>query len=141
MKKSVPVLLIVLFAAAAALFCGLWLRERSDRDDVRRLAQSGASEAYESFLDYASSGDDGDYWRGVAAFRSFEQAYQMLAEGTNREANYIFCNEVYAALLLSPDKSREHIPELCQVMELLSKDVEDVTGYGRMAELRNTLAG
>ena len=139
MKKTVPVLIIICLAVTSSIFCGLWLRERNDRDDVLRLARSGASETYESFLDFRSSGDDSDYWRGVAAFRSFEQAYQTLVDGTNRETNYTFCNEVYASLLLSPEKSREHIPEICQVMELLSKDVEDVNGYARMADLRNTL--
>ncbi len=139
MKKTVSVLLIICLAVTSALFCGLWLRERDGRDDMRRLAQSGATEAYESFSDFAASGEESDYWRGTAAFRSFEQAYQMLVEGTNREDNVIFCNEVYAALLLSPEKSRAHMAEICQVMELLAKDVEDMAGYARMAELRNAL--
>ena len=40
-----------------------------------------------------TNGEVSSYWYGVAAFRSFEQAYHLLTEGTNKSSNYVFCND------------------------------------------------
>lgn len=139
MKNRLFMVLTACFAVIAVLFGALWVSERNSKDDARLLAQASAADACERFRKFEATGEAGEYWFGVAGFRSFEQAYKMLVDGTNKKTNYTFCNEVYASLVLSPEKSREHISEICEVMELLSKDVEDINGYARMADLRNAL--
>lgn len=139
MKKKLLIILIAVLALTAVVFCVLWRQEATDNSQALSLAQSGAREALERFSDYQESGAESDYWDGVAAFRSFQQAYYLLVEGTNKIPNYTFCNEVYGCLLLSPEKSREHISEIISVMAILAADVRDENGYLAMAELRNVL--
>lgn len=88
---------------------------------------------------YQESGDDGDYWQGVAAFYAFQEAYGLLTEDTNKSANRIFCNEVYGSLVLSPELSQAHISDILHVMKILSENVMGENGYVRMSELRNML--
>lgn len=103
------------------------------------FAQAEANKTYTSFSAYQESGDDGDYWQGVAAFYAFQEAYGLLTEDTNKSTNRIFCNEVYGSLVLSPELSQAHISDIVYVMKILSENVMDENGYVRMLELRNTL--
>ena len=137
-KRIYRVLIIVLLLAAVAFFA-LWQRALHDTSDVEAIAQAGAAEAYRQFVSYQEKGSDGDYWAGVAAFSSFQRAYGHLALDTNKPANYAFCNEVYGSLLYSPERSKEHISEIVDVMKILSENVLDERGYSRMSELRNAL--
>ena len=61
------------------------------------------------------------------------------SEDTNKSTNYIFCNEVYGSLVLSPELSQTHIADIVYVMKILSENVMDENGYVRMSELRNML--
>lgn len=139
MKKKLVAVLIVCLAISSLLFAVLWQRAANSKDDIRQLAQASAADAYSQFVEYQANGEASSYWYGVAAFRSFEQAYHLLTEGTNKSSNYAFCNEVYGCLVLSPEKSQKHIAEIVEVMEILAVDVEDENGYLRMADLRNNI--
>ena len=139
MKKHLTALLIIGLAISALTFGILWQRAENSRSDARLLAQAGAADACAQFASYRDTGLESSYWYGVAAFRSFEQAYHLLTEGTNKAVNYIFCNEVYGNLVLSPVVCQARIAELIDVMEILSRDIEDENGYIRMSELRNLL--
>ena len=139
MKKKLAAVLIVCLAISSLLFAVLWQRAENSKNEIRQLAQASASDACSQFVEYQTNGEASSYWYGVAAFRSFEQAYYLLTEGTNKSSNYVFCNEVYGCLVLSPEKSRKHIAEIIEVMEILSVDVENEDGYLRMADLRNSI--
>lgn len=139
MKKKLAAVLIVCLAISSLLFAVLWQRAENSKNEIRQLAQASALDAYSQFVEYQTNGEASSYWYGVAAFRSFEQAYYLLTEGTNKSSNYVFCNEVYGCLVLSPEKSQKHIAEMIEVMEILSVDVENEDGYLRMADLRNNI--
>ena len=139
MTKKLASILIICLAIFSLLFAVLWQRAENNKDDIRQLAQASASDAYSQFVEYQTNGEVGSYWYGVAAFRSFEQAYYLLIDGTNKASNYVFCNEVYGHLVLSPEKSQKHIVEIIEVMEILSMNVENEDGYLRMADLRNNM--
>lgn len=139
MKKKFVAILIICLTIFSLLFAVLWQRAENNKDDIRQLAQASASDAYSQFVEYQTNGEVSSYWYGVAAFRSFEQAYYLLIDGTNKSSNYVFCNEVYGCLVLSPEKSQKHIVEIIEVMEMLSMNVENEDGYLRMADLRNNI--
>ena len=139
MKKKLVAILIICLTIFSLLFAVLWQRAENSKDDIRQLAQASASDAYSQFVAYQTDGEASSYWYGVAAFRSFEQAYDLLTDGTNKSSNYVFCNEVYGHLVLSPEKSQKHLAEIIDVMEILSMDVENEDGYLRMADLRNNI--
>ena len=100
MGKRISVILIVVLAAAAVTFGVLWQSALRDHSDIKALVQAGANEACSRFSDFQKRGDDGDYWGGVAAFHTFQQAHILLTEGTSQAADRVFCSEVYGALLL-----------------------------------------
>ena len=118
----------------------VWKRVGGGREDIRQMAQMSAANAYEEFVEYQRNGYRSSYWYGVAEFRAFQTAYHMLTEGTNKAANYTFCNEVYGSLVLAPERSQENIDDIVAVMEILSANVEDDTGYARMGDLRHRLS-
>ena len=113
--------------------------KKNDKNDIRALAQASAADACAQFTEYQTDGCESSYWYGVAAFRSFQQAYYSLTEGTDKAVNYTFCNEVYGYLVLRPEISQSHISELIETMSILSLDIEDENGYSKMSELRNSL--
>ena len=139
MKKSIAFILIAALSLLAIIFCVLWQHTVHNQTDFTTFAQAEANKAYTSFSTYQESGDDGDYWQGVAAFYAFQEAYGLLTEDTNKSTNRIFCNEVYSSLVLSPELSQTHIADIVYVMKILSENVMDENGYVRMSELRNTL--
>ena len=76
--KRLPLILLSLTTLTAVVFCLLWQGARRDHSDLVTLARSGAAETCTRFSDYQAHGDDGDYWGGVAAFRTFQQACALL---------------------------------------------------------------
>ncbi len=139
MKKWVQSILIVCLAVSTLLLGILLRAEKNNKEDLLLLAQSGAKEAYHQFTDYQQSGEESDYWYAVAAFRSFEQAYCLMTENTNKSTNYTICNEVYGALVLHPENCREHMTDIIAIMRILAQNVENENGYVQMLALRNTL--
>ncbi len=139
MKKQIAIILIICLTVLALVFGILWQQKKRSHDDALLLAQSGAKEAHTRFVEYQELGHESDYWAGVSAFYSFERAYYLLVEGTNKSVNFTFCNEVYGALLLSPETSQSHMAEVIEVMALLAENVQDENGYLQMSNLRNLL--
>ena len=139
MKRNVTLILLVIFVLSTFVFGMLWNKERNDKTEIILLAQASANDAHTNFLEYQKTGDDSYYWHGVSAFRSFQQAYYLLVENTNKAPNYTFCNQVYGSLVLFPERSQSHIAEIVGVMELLAQNVEKENGYLLMANLRNTI--
>lgn len=139
MKRYFSWILVIVLALAALAMGMLWQRALRDDSDMAALAQAAAGEAYTRFSDYQARGDDGDYWGGVAAFHTFQEAYACLEAGASQAANRTFCSEVYGALLLSPEQGKAHMAEVLDAVALLAADVRDENGYLRLADLRNTL--
>ena len=111
MKRYFSWILVIVLALAALAMGMLWQRALRDDSDMAALAQAAAGEAYTRFSDYQARGDDGDYWGGVAAFHTFQEAYACLEAGASQAANRTFCSEVYGALLLSPEQGKAHMAE------------------------------
>lgn len=140
MKKRWYIPLLAACIVCGVIFGVLQGRELGRKEAIRQMAQTSAASACEEFAEYQRKGHDSNYWYGVAEFRAFQMAYHMLTEGTNKAANYTFCNEVYGSLVLEPEKSRKHMEEIVAGMEILSANVEDDAGYARMGDLRHRLS-
>lgn len=137
LMKRRPFVLLPLTTLAAVVFCLLWQGARRDHSDLVTLARSGAAETCTRFSDDQSHGDDGDYWGGVAAFRTFQQACALLpGQGGDDRA---VCSAIYGQLLLHPDGAKAHLPERIAVMEPLAQDPTDASARLRLYELRDLL--
>ena len=133
--KRLPLIVLSLTTLAAVAFCLLRQGARRDHSDLVTLARSGSAETCTRFSDDQSHGDDGDYWGGVAAFRTFRQACALLPE----QGSDAVCSAVYGQLLLYPDRAKAHLPELIAVMEPLAQDPTDASARLRLYELRDLL--
>lgn len=102
--KRLPLILLSLTTLAAMVLCLLWQGARRDHSDLVTLVRSGAAETCTRFSDYQSHGDDGDYWGGVAAFRTFRQACALLPE----QGSDAVCSTVYGQLL-HPEGAKAHL--------------------------------
>ena len=49
------------------------------------------------------------------------------------------CSAVYGSLLLSPDRAKEHLPELIAALEPLARDPVDATARLHLYDLRSLL--
>lgn len=137
MKRRLPLILLVLTTLAAILFCALWQGALRDHSDLVTLARSGAAEVCTRFSDFRSNGDDGDYWGGVAAFRTFQQVCALLPEGGSDDR--AVCSTIYGELLLHPDRAKTYLPEIIAIMEPLAQDPTDPAARLRLYELRSLL--
>ena len=135
LMKRLPLVLLPLTTLATMVFCLLWQGARRDHSDLVTLARSGAAETCTRFSDDQSNGGDGDYWGGVAAFRTFQQACALLPE----QGSDAVCSAVYGQLLLNPDRAKAHLPERIAVMEPLAQDPTDASARLRLYELRDLL--
>ena len=137
MQKRIPIVLAAAAVLAAVVFGALWQSAARDNGDLVAVAQAGAIEArFSGFLEY---GEESDYWGGVAALHTFRAACTLLLEDADRAADRTFCDEVYGALLVTPERAQEQIDALIDAMEPLTTDVRDRTGWQRMAALRDAL--
>ena len=124
---------------AAVVFGALWQSAARDNGDLVAVAQAGAIEAHARFSGFLEYGEESDYWGGVAALHTFRAACTLLLEDPDRAADRTFCDEVYGALLVTPERAQEQIDALIDAMEPLTTDVRDRTGWQRMAALRDAL--
>ena len=49
------------------------------------------------------------------------------------------CSAVYGGLLITPERAREHLPEILDAMRLLAADVTDENAFVHLAELSSAL--
>lgn len=63
----------------------------------------------------------------------------LLVQGTNKETNYIVCNDIYGSMISNPDKCKDNIDEIVSALKHLGEDVESITAHDRLLELCNTL--
>ena len=75
----------------------------------------------------------------MAALHTFRAACTLLLEDSDQAADRTFCDEVYGALLVTPERAKKHIDALIDTLEPLTKDVRDPTGWQRMMALRDAL--
>mgnify|MGYP004641948105 FL=1 len=75
----------------------------------------------------------------MAAFHAFQQAHTSLTDGTDKAANRPLCRAVYGGLLITPERAREHLPEILDAMRLLAADVTDENAFVHLAELSSAL--
>ena len=140
MAKRIPIALTVAAVLVAVVFGALWQSAARDDGDLVAVARSGAIEAHTRFSDFREYGEGSDYWGGVAALHTFRAACTLLLEDSDRAADRTFCDEIYGALLVTPERAQEHIDALIDTLEPLTKDVRDRAGWQRMAALRDALA-
>lgn len=119
----------------SVVFCGLWLYEKNDRAEMEQLCQAAAASSRDAFQEYRDHGNEDAYWRAVADFRTFEQAYFALEPDGAASAEYIFCNTVYGALVGSSEDAKKNLDELIVVMTTVAADIYDPNGYIQMADL------
>lgn len=91
------------------------------------------------FSGFQEKGYNSDYWGGVAAFHAFQQAYTSLTDEADKAANRPLCSAVYGGLLITPERAREHLPEILDAMRLLAADVTDENAFVHLAELSSAL--
>ena len=139
-RKRAEAVLILCLAVSTFVFAFLWLAEKNSRDDVKELAQAAAFDAYTQFSAYLSHGDASKYWDGAASFHTFQRAYHLMTQGTNKETDSLICRKVSGYLIAEPEKSQAHMADLVRMMKLLSEDAEDLNGHAQMLELRNALS-
>lgn len=139
MKKHIMTILIVILSFTTILFAVLWQVAAHDRSDIRLMAKAGAGEAAECFAEFQKSGDDADFIRGVSALRTFSTAYTLMTEGTVRYPDHMMIERLIGALISSPASAKEHISDLTEIMELLSKNPVDITALTRLSELQTAL--
>ena len=139
MQKRIPIVLAAAAVLAAVVFGALWQSAARDDGDLVAVAQSGAIEAHARFSDFLEYGEESDYWGGVAALHTFRAACTLLLEDPDRAADRTFCDEVYGALLVTPERAQDQIDALIDAMEPLTTDVRDRTGWQRMSALRDAL--
>ena len=139
MKKHIMTILIVILSFTTILFAVLWQVAAHDRSDIRLMAKDGAGETAECFAEFQKSGDEIDFVCGVSALRTFSTAYTLMTEGTVRYPDHNMIEGLIGALLSSPTAAKEHISELTEIMELLSKNPVDITALTRLSELQTAL--
>ncbi len=139
MKKHIMTILIVILSFTTILFAVLWQVAAHDRSDIRLMAKAGAGEAAECFAEFQKSVDEADFIRGVSALRTFSTAYTLMTEGTVRYPDHVMIERLIGALISSPASAKEHIRDLTEIMELLSKNPVDITALTRLSELQTAL--
>lgn len=140
MKKRLAILVILCLCISTTVFYFKWQEAKNDHSELLELAQWSAEESYDYFLSFQKSVDERNYWDAVANFRAYLQAYMQYCSKTDGEwSDYAYATDVYFSLINFPELCREHIPELIEITELLSKNACDPNAHLRMHNLRNDI--
>lgn len=127
--------LIVLLAVLCIV---LWQQKDAEHTKMGTLCQSSAGMALEDFSNYKASGKDSDYISGIAEFRSFMTAYLFLNDNV-ANAEYTWCNIVYGAMILNPEKVQNNMQGLIDALEYLSEDYDSPNGFNLISVCSNEL--
>lgn len=144
MEKENPIKLPVSITAIVAaillaIYCVvLWGKVDAEREKLTDLGSSEITSAAQHFDDYSKSGEDSDYYYGVADFRSFMQSYLASLDGSS-DGDYLEMNKLYGSMVLSPERVQQHTAELLEIFSYLTEDYTDQNGYLRMMELNNAI--
>lgn len=57
----------------------------------------------------------------------------------DRSALRPLCSAVYGGLLITPERAREHLPEILDTIRLLAADVTDENAFVHLSELSSAL--
>ena len=137
MKKShwvVGTLIILLVVLCFAL----WQQKNAEIAKMESLCEGSAGRALEYFKEYKSQGNDADYIKGVAEFRSFMTAYLYLNNNT-ANAEYTWCNAIYGYMVLHPEEVQGDVQGLIEALEYLSTDYDDMNGFHLINTYSNEL--
>ena len=122
-----------------AISFSLWRYEKNSQEDLLLLCKNGASSSLEMFQEYRILDEGSYYINAVADFNVFVKASFLLNDDTIQHRNSTFSNEVYGALVFSPEQAKKHIDEIIEIRTILSADINDPNGYVKLSNLRNTI--
>lgn len=125
--------------ALSVLFFVLWVAQAQDKSDLALLINSASEAVYDEFSVYSSTCDDGDYWRMVAEFKVFEQAYVLYYEKAGHPQSGAQCSEIYEVLSTDPDRAKPHLEEFSASIYACGHSVGMERAYMWMAELHDIL--
>ncbi len=135
-KKLLKVLLIVAILGNI-LFCCLWQQEKHDQSELEQLCAANASACLDHLADFAHNGKDTSYNQAVTDFRGFMQVYYQLAQA--KYPNYIWCSQLYSAMLFEPEQVQAYTEDLRTILRLLRDNIYDENAYTKLSELNNLL--
>ena len=140
MGRKMLCILLVIALCLSALFCGLWIREKEDLTDARWLCTTAACAAAEEFLQHCQAGEPSDYWTAVGEYRAFMRAYHVLVDaGVGDSTYYVYCNQLYGAMCISPEKTMAFSEKLYECMSWLSKDPCDEDAFYQIQWVNNQI--
>ncbi len=137
MKKRLIYGLTAVLLCLCLIFCGLWMQERNNQEDLEQLCRLSAMRAMERFTDYRDTGSAYDYAYGVSELTSFYNAYCLLSENTH--TNRISLNQLLGKLMYFPKLETHEIEYLMDAMGMLSRNPEDENAYWKLTYVYNVL--
>lgn len=127
---------IIILAAAAVVFCVLWLNARADHTDLQEICESELEQAYQGFSRYAQDGEETRYWYAVADYTAFLEAVRRLPDYDR--SDFIDLNRLQAILVERSDEVQSRIGELCEALSVLNDDYRSSRWESRVLHFINT---
>ena len=127
---------VLLVAVLASVFVTSSVQNAIAKNELTDTLKQHADDAKTDFSEYVQTGKESYYISAVSSFYAFQQTY-LSRKGS--DSNYLFMNEVYGYLVLTPDEAKTHASELAEVMRILSEDPFHANGYHKLSSLRNAL--
>ena len=122
----------ILIVFLAVLCIVLWQQKNAEIKKMESLCEYSASEALKYFSKYEAEGNYSDYVQGVAAYRSFLNAYLYLEDSTPNDdshtTGYTICAVAYGFMLVSPKQVQGNVRGLIEALEYLSTDYDSSKG-------------
>ena len=135
LSRQLPAIL----CALSALFFVLWVAQVQDKSEFALLVKANANDVRADFVEYLSAEDEQGYWRVVADFKAFEQAYVLYCEKAGRPESGVQCSEIYNVLSTDPEKTKPHLEEIYDRMRFWEHSLGNEKSYAQMAELHAIL--
>lgn len=136
-KRVLALLLIVALIGNIVLFC-LWQHEKNDKSEMLEFCSGAANASRSCFADYVHYGGDGNYWKGVAEFRRFMQAYAVLRDG-DHGGEYAWFNILYGHMIYDRACLEPYMEELRCALRLLGEDPLDCNAHDEIHRLNNLI--
>lgn len=127
---------VLLVAVLASVFVTSSVQNVIAKNELTDTLKQYAGDAEADFSECARTGKESYYISAVSSFYAFQQTY---LSRLGSDSNYLFMNEVYGYLVLTPDEAKTHASELAEIMEILSEDPFNANGYHKLSVIRHTL--
>lgn len=139
MKTRVQRLLYVILTLGLIFFLLLWKKEKGNYEDLVRVFKYSVENSLEEFKNYKENENMSTYYEAVSYFKVIDSSATFMPEDSIQYQNLLLLKFMHSMMVSNPDKTKENIDLIIEILTLLHEDENNPNAYLKMFNYRNAI--